>query len=730
MAVKVSIIIPVYNVEKYISECLDSLLVQTMKDIEIICVDDGSTDHSLEILRQYQEKDPRVIVLTQKNQFAGIARNNGMAIAKGDYLIFLDSDDFFEPTLVEKMYKAAKEKEAEVVVCRADRFENNTNKKIVTPWTIHQQYLPDRDPFTSNDVTRNFFSLFVWWPWDKIFKRSYIESLGIQYQGLRTTNDLFFVCAAVISAPGISHIDDILIHQRCAMTSSLSVTREKSWDCFYKALIALRDYLQEKGLYERFERDFINYCLNFSLWHLQTLQGNRIVDLYNALRTEWYDEWGVTSHRKEYFYSTTEYNKLKYILNHDVKTYIKGRETGKEFQLETDLTETSDQDQNEIAAAGKESKESCKMPKVSIVLPIYNVEMYLRQCLDSVIHQTLKDIEIICVNDGSTDHSLDIIKEYAAKDQRIKIIDKPNSGYGTSMNRGIDMATGEYLGIVEPDDFVRLSMFEDLSKIADETGADIVKADFYRFVGEGDSMEKVYIKLDPTEMLYGRILDPRKVQPVFKCVMNTWSGIYRMDFLNKYKIRHNETPGASFQDNGFWLKGFFLSHKIYFVNQPYYMNRRDNPNSSVHNRAKVYCANDEYAYIKKFMIENNLFDTFKKVFYMKLWHNCRFTYGRIAEEFKLEYLQRVHDDLGDAALSTICDREFFSDNECRQICEILTDYVGYYDKLHGKKWSPSGHGIFKSRNPITTCIKCYQENGFAYTYYKILVHMGLRKDIR
>ena len=95
MTVKVSVILPVYNVEKYLKECLDSILNQTLQEIEVICVDDGSTDRSLEILREYEKKDKRVIVLTQENKGAGAARNKGLAIAKGEYLSFLDSDDFF-----------------------------------------------------------------------------------------------------------------------------------------------------------------------------------------------------------------------------------------------------------------------------------------------------------------------------------------------------------------------------------------------------------------------------------------------------------------------------------------------------------------------------------------------------------------------------------------------------------------------------------------------------------
>lgn len=116
------------------------------------------------------------------------------------------------------------------------------------------------------------------------------------------------------------------------------------------------------------------------------------------------------------------------------------------------------------------------MPKVSIIIPVYNVEKYLRECLDSVIQQTLQDIEIICVNDGSTDNSLQILKEYAQNDSRIKIIDKPNSGYGQTMNVGMQNATGEYIGIVEPDDYVELDMFETLYNTANSLGTYIVNS--------------------------------------------------------------------------------------------------------------------------------------------------------------------------------------------------------------------------------------------------------------
>ncbi len=329
----VSVIIPVYNIEKFLSACLDSVCSQTLKDIEIICVDDGSTDSSLAILHRYKKQDERVIVLTQQNQGAGAARNYGLSIAKGEYLAFLDSDDFFEPDLLEKLYREAKKTQAEIVVCRADRYDNGTAEYMKIPWSIKEHLLPDFKPFSSKDIKKNFFEAFVWWPWDKLYKKSYIDSLGIQYQQLRTTNDLFFVCAAVLMAPNISYINDVLVHQRVSLKSSLSVTREKSWDNFYKALIALRDYLKKQGLYERFEQDFINYCLNFSFWHLETIHGEGYFLLYNALKEKWFDDLGILKHQKEYFYQAHNYENALSIMNTDITHHLRERVEQREKEI-------------------------------------------------------------------------------------------------------------------------------------------------------------------------------------------------------------------------------------------------------------------------------------------------------------------------------------------------------------------------------------------------------------
>ena len=126
---KISVIIPVYNVEKYLKKCLDSICNQTLQDIEIICVDDGSSDSSLEILRQYEAKDSRVKVLTQSNQKQGAARNNGISIAKGEYLGFIDSDDWIDLDYYEQLYNSAKTFDCDIAIADYIRIGNGTTKK-------------------------------------------------------------------------------------------------------------------------------------------------------------------------------------------------------------------------------------------------------------------------------------------------------------------------------------------------------------------------------------------------------------------------------------------------------------------------------------------------------------------------------------------------------------------------------------------------------------------------
>ncbi len=278
---------------------------------------------------------------------------------------------------------------------------------------------------------------------------------------------------------------------------------------------------------------------------------------------------------------------------------------------------------------------------VSIIVPVCNVEAFLAECLDSVINQTMKNIEIICVNDGSKDSSLEIIKSYQKKDDRVKIISKDNSGYGNTMNVGMDSAMGKYIGIVESDDYVEKNMFQRLYEIAEANQLDFVKSDHYIFSTKQGKKHKEYQAVCPNEY-YNRILNAEICPKIFSFAMMNWTGLYRADFIRKYQIRHNETPGASFQDNGFWFQAITLGKRCMFINEAFYYYRQDNPNSSINSKSKVFCICDEYKYIQEFLEKDpqNAEKYFMEFFHKKVF-NYLHSYKRIANEFKLSFLEKI-----------------------------------------------------------------------------------------
>lgn len=320
--------------------------------------------------------------------------------------------------------------------------------------------------------------------------------------------------------------------------------------------------------------------------------------------------------------------------------------------------------------------------KVSIIVPVYNMEKYLNTCMNSLIVQTLSDIEIICVNDGSTDNSLCILEKYKEKDSRVKIVSTSNMGYGHAMNVGIKKATGKYIGIVEPDDYVDAKMYEILYHRAIAVDADIVKSDFYRFYGEGDEQENVYFMTARAIENYGKVICPRKEKECFRYYMNTWTGIYRRDFLESNNICHNESKGASYQDNGFWFQGFCYADRITFINQALYFNRRDNPNSSVHSKEKVYCANEEFLFIRKFLKNNpDLEKEFIYQFSLKKYHTYLFTLERIAWEYKREYLRSISKEFCEAEKNGELCQSVFTSQEWSNINWIMRDDAEYFEKV-------------------------------------------------
>ena len=304
---KVSVIIPVYNAEKYLEQCVGSVMNQTLKDIEIICVDDGSPDNSLEVLKKLQSQDDRVKIISQPNGGAGAARNNGLRNATGEYLSFLDADDFFEPDMLEEAVAAADKYKADFVVFNSDQYHMDKEKFVEVPWVLRTADIPPYMPVSYRQLTDNVFKTFVGWAWDKLYRRSFVMEHDIWYQEQRTTNDMLFVFTALVTAKRIAIVNKVLAHQRRGGGESLSVTREKSWHCFYDALTALRQRLESEDIFWELEKDYINYALHFCLWNLNTLAEPTHQLLQDKLVNEWFEALGIKGKPESYFYNRGEY---------------------------------------------------------------------------------------------------------------------------------------------------------------------------------------------------------------------------------------------------------------------------------------------------------------------------------------------------------------------------------------------------------------------------------------
>ena len=179
----------------------------------------------------------------------------------------------------------------------------------------------------------------------------------------------------------------------------------------------------------------------------------------------------------------------------------------------------------------------CRMTKVSIIIPSYNAEKYLKQCVESVMKQTLKEIEIIIVDDGSTDNSVFMMDEFEQKDRRVKVLHKKNSGYGNSMNQGIALATGEYIGIVESDDYIVENMYEKLYALTDNGNVDVVKANFWDCYDESNGTVTKVVNRERTNMPdVENTFTVREYPQILWGHPSIWTGIYRRQFLVENNI--------------------------------------------------------------------------------------------------------------------------------------------------------------------------------------------------
>ena len=309
----VSVVIPVYNIAPQLEQCLDSVLGQSLSDLEVICVDDGSTDESPAILARYAAADSRVTVITQANGGPGAARNTGLARARGRYLIFLDSDDWFEPRFLERMAARAEETGADVTICRAVEFDTHTGKELPSGWMLKTAHLPAGLVFAPADAAEHLFQFTYGMPWDKLYRREFVLETGVLFPPLYNSEDLAFVFPTLVSAARIAVLDRVLIHHRVNRRASVSNTRERQPQAPYDAFRMVKTYLEEHGLMVRYEKSFLNWAMEFLVWHVSNMGDGPIRRRYfQTLRQVWLPEMRFCEHPPSYYENKANY--AKYLL--------------------------------------------------------------------------------------------------------------------------------------------------------------------------------------------------------------------------------------------------------------------------------------------------------------------------------------------------------------------------------------------------------------------------------
>lgn len=319
----VSVIVPVYNAEPFLAESLDCILSQTLGDIEVICVDDGSTDGSAQTLESLATSDSRLRVVRQANQGAGAARNAALKQARGTYVVFLDADDMYARRMLETAVGSAEQFAAEIVLYGGQAYEQDTGQTVKMEWLVRKDMLPQARPFSATDLGDNLFLFTTPAPWNKLYRREFIQGANLQFQETRRANDLRFTMLALAHATAITVIDEVLVTYRVGTGVSLQSTNHQTPTEFYKALLSLREHLAESGKLASFERSFVNAALGHCLYTLRSIQqAAAFLDLYEQLRSEAFESLGIAGHDPEYYLVRRDYDEYVKIAEHDASQYL------------------------------------------------------------------------------------------------------------------------------------------------------------------------------------------------------------------------------------------------------------------------------------------------------------------------------------------------------------------------------------------------------------------------
>lgn len=295
----VSVIIPVYNAEKYLQQMLKSVAGQTLRNIEIICVNDGSTDDSASIIRRFMKKDPRIRLIEQENLNAGVARNNGLKEARGKYVVFWDADDKFHKKAAELLYRRAEKMQADVCICGVYEFTDN-GKVYEADGYLKTEMLPDKESFNKYDISECLFNFATNVMWNKMFLREFLIKKGIVCQDIRQANDTAFVMLSMYLAEVITCVEKKLVYYRVNNEESLTGKSSETVFCPYQSYLYTLERLKKYPDFAVVEKSFRNKAVRgmFRSLNIQT-SFEAYEHLYRFLKEKGLETLGIHQCKRE-----------------------------------------------------------------------------------------------------------------------------------------------------------------------------------------------------------------------------------------------------------------------------------------------------------------------------------------------------------------------------------------------------------------------------------------------
>lgn len=481
---KVSVVIPIYNVEKYLCQCLESICKQTLNNIEIICVNDGSTDKSLEIIQKYAKKDKRIKIITGENAGYGSAVNKGFAAATGEYISLIESDDFILPSMYEEMYDVCEKEghtldfvKSDTIRFYGDGKEDDCNIiPVIANSELYDVVInPIEMPEVFNAYMINTTGLYK----TSFIKENHIllhESKGASYQD----NGLWF--QLFIHAKQIMFMNKAFYMYRMDREESSTncMSYEKAF-CIFDEWEYIHGVLNELDFEnkKKYLPVFIWRCYGSLFYHF-----TRILDDYRILYLRRFSDYmkqlKISGELDVKFLLPYQQKDLLKIMDDPLLFFYNSCVNRVNKICEKKIVDKITELNNVIMPISCfERSRKKRTVKISVIIPVYNAQTYLQNCLDSILQQTLYDIEVICIDDGSTDNSLSILLLNMKMDDRVVVFKQENQGAGVARNKGLKLASGEFVAFMDADDFYyKNTVLEQLYDTAKRNKAKICGGNF------------------------------------------------------------------------------------------------------------------------------------------------------------------------------------------------------------------------------------------------------------